>query len=520
VTLESGERFCEENDVVLLYRVVHGRVPESTAVIEEAKSQPLTGFVRSALSCREFEESVVSGLANRRGIPHLRLSARPTRDEVSWLLPHIELGPDTLAKLGSAQSWEDFFRLLFADATFRRWVPALRDTALLQELPRRFQGPRIATTEEPVGLESGLPRRRRRDRERSDDLVIVTGMHRSGTSLCANVIGLLGVDMSDEIEPTADNPAGHWERPELIQFHDRVLRTFGRGWYDLNHGLHLPPDWLSEPAVQEQKEEIEDWVDARLLGSGRLHGFKDPRAARLLALWDQICADLRLSPRYVFCVRHPALVARSLARRDGIGAPDAAYRWMVYNSDAVRSLGDRRVCIVPFDEWFVDSGRLLDRLASFLGVSVALDSPILRDLIMRAIDPGLRHDEAPPKSDTLATELYRHLVESAPFNGFSVAAREASKAFLAVDDFMQPVLEAALFERSPVGKKPASPASGESYDADLVRLAARLAANLKLHSEALGSVLEKLELQSKRSTSVEATQQQPNGGAVASHNGG
>jgi hypothetical protein len=298
-----------------------------------------------------------------------------------------------------------------------------------------------------------------------------------------------------------------------------VLRAFGRGWYDLNHGLHLPPDWLSEASVQAQKEEIEDWVDAMLLGSGSPQGFKDPRAARLLALWDQICADLRLTPRYVFCVRHPALVAQSLARRDGIGAHDAAYRWMVYNSDAVRSIGDRRVCIVPYDEWFVDSSGLLHRLASFLGVSGALDSPILRDLIMRTIDPGLRHDAAPPKSDTLATELYRHLVESAPFDGFSVAAREASKAFLAVDDFLQPVLEAAFFERDPVGKEPASPASGEFYDADTVRLAARLAANLKLHSEALGSLLEKLELQSKRSTSIEATPQQLNGGAVAPHNG-
>ena len=49
-------------------------------------------------------------------------------------------------------------------------------------------------------------------------IILVLGMHRSGTSLCSHLLSALGVDMSDKIPgpgnpaPTPDNPRGHWER--------------------------------------------------------------------------------------------------------------------------------------------------------------------------------------------------------------------------------------------------------------------------------------------------------------------
>jgi hypothetical protein len=170
---------------------------------------------------------------------------------------------------------------------------------------------------------------------------------------------------------------------------------------------------------------------------------------------------------------------------------------MVYNSGAVRSLGDRKLCVVPYDEWFVDSSLTLGRLASFLGLQRCCDDPTLKDLMIRTIDPGLRHDAPPTEAETVATALYRHLVESAPSGRFSAAARQASEAFAAVDEFMQPMLNSAYAERSLVEPQPDSAQSGRSYDVDRVRLAGRLAANVKLYTEALESVLDKLEFDSR-----------------------
>ncbi len=499
MTVEGGEKLCDESDVVMHYRIIVGRDPESAAVIEAAKRQPLTRFVRSGFLSGEFQDNVIFKLANGRPLPHERISARPTLDQISWLIQHLELGPDTLKNLDSVGSWTDLFRFLFTDVNFRRLVPALRDTDLLQELPRGLLRQRISAVEESERLEQEVPQRHRRDRDVSGDMVIVTGMHRSGTSLCASLISLLGVDISDEIEPTADNPSGHWERPELVQLHDRVLRTLGRSWHDPGHALALPPEWLSQQEVQALKDDIEGWLEAKLDTSARPLGFKDPRVARLVALWDQICAELGLNPRYVFCVRHPAQVIRSMTRRDAISAQEAAYRWMVYNSDAIRSLGDRKVCIVPYEEWFGDRNGLLRRLASFIGADGATVSSNLEDVVAGIIDRGLRHDAPPAAADTIVTALHRHLLDCAQADRFSSATREMANTFAAVHDFLQPMLNSAYAQRAPVDNTPTLASGGVSYDMDAARLAGRIAANIKLHTEALSTLLDNLRLQSRPS---------------------
>ena len=45
MTAVGGEKLCEESDVVAHYCVILGRDPESAAVVDEAKRQPLTRFV-------------------------------------------------------------------------------------------------------------------------------------------------------------------------------------------------------------------------------------------------------------------------------------------------------------------------------------------------------------------------------------------------------------------------------------------------------------------------------------------
>jgi hypothetical protein len=65
---------------------------------------------------------------------------------------------------------------------------------------------------------------------------MVLGMHRSGTSLCSHVLSALGLDMADNKAPpghdgpSEDNPLGHWERWEIVEFHDRILQFFNR-WF-------------------------------------------------------------------------------------------------------------------------------------------------------------------------------------------------------------------------------------------------------------------------------------------------
>lgn len=109
MTVEGGEKLCDESDVVMHYRIIVGRDPESAAVIEAAKRQPLTRFVRSGFLSGEFQDNVIFKLANGRPLPHERISARPTLDQISWLIQHLELGPDTLKNLDSVDRGRIYF---------------------------------------------------------------------------------------------------------------------------------------------------------------------------------------------------------------------------------------------------------------------------------------------------------------------------------------------------------------------------------------------------------------------------
>src|SRR6516162_4401524 len=74
-------------------------------------------------------------------------------------------------------------------------------------------------------------------------IVIVLGMHRSGTSLCSHILSALGVDMADDVGVDVGNDKGHWERWEIVEFHERILGFFNRGYSGGFHDFALPVAW-------------------------------------------------------------------------------------------------------------------------------------------------------------------------------------------------------------------------------------------------------------------------------------
>src|SRR5204863_4022557 len=87
-------------------------------------------------------------------------------------------------------------------------------------------------------------------------LVLVLGMHRSGTSLCSHVLSALGVDMTDDLDANATNQKGHWERSEIVAFHDRVLHLLNQRFYGPLHDFALPAAWWVQPEVVQVRREI------------------------------------------------------------------------------------------------------------------------------------------------------------------------------------------------------------------------------------------------------------------------
>ncbi len=155
-------------------------------------------------------------------------------------------------------------------------------------------------------------------------VLVISGMHRSGTSLLAALAAAADVDMGGEmVSGGRGNRRGHFEDAEFVRFHEGCLERRGAG--------PLAPPCEGVPEVSAAEEGAAWELVARRAGKAAW-GFKDPRTALFLPLWERLLAG----SCFLFLYRHPAEVALSLLRR-GIDLevqldPATAVRaWRIYN---------------------------------------------------------------------------------------------------------------------------------------------------------------------------------------------
>ncbi len=290
--------------------------------------------------------------------------------------------------------------------------------------------------------------------------LVLTAMHRSGTSLLASVVRQAGVDMGTSLmQGGPGNPRGHFEDLDFHGFHERFLDRRGVSPFAVPAG---PDGWSPDPTPAETAEARD--LAARRSG-GLLWGFKDPRAALFLDLWDGILAE----PFFLFVYRHPAEVALSLLRRglelEVQNDPRVAIRaWVAYNE---RLLAFRREhpdrCLL----WHVaGAARSLEAsveaLAARLGVP--LDHAGVGTLYHREELVGLQAREidwAPLLPEAFG--LYQRLEETADLPGADLDVRSTGER----QDASEYLLAALLRTSSP---SPAVAASTIEQRRDFVYL--------------------------------------------------
>jgi len=154
---------------------------------------------------------------------------------------------------------------------------------------------------------------------------IVTGMHRSGTSLTASLFQKVGVDIGKKLVGPADgNVKGHFENVDFVEFHKSVLRSHGIDELGCTFEKTIP--------VAAEYVEIAKRAIAQNQLPDKHWGWKDPRTALFWDFW------LKLLPEANFiCVyRSPWEVVDSLYRRGTdvslLQHPEMAVKmWLHYN---------------------------------------------------------------------------------------------------------------------------------------------------------------------------------------------
>jgi hypothetical protein len=273
-------------------------------------------------------------------------------------------------------------------------------------------------------------------------IVLVLGMHRSGTSLCSHILSALGVDMADEVGVNLGNDRGHWERWEIVEFHDRILRLFNRDYGGRFHDFAMPVAWWADPRVAEIRREIVAFLERRM--DRNYFGLKDPRTMRLLPIWHQIFNELKLAPKFVLCLRNPAQVGRSLHARDGLDPVNGEYRWLVHMIDFYRYASNFDFCTVEYEEWFDNPAATIEKLQNFLDLPWQQSESDLTLVLSGIIDPTARHDDSTHRE--ASQPLVRTLYKLAGEVGQDAAARDRIayivSQFIGFQQLQSPLLKA------------------------------------------------------------------------------
>lgn len=186
--------------------------------------------------------------------------------------------------------------------------------------------------------------------------LIITGMHRSGTSFVAELFKSAGLHIGERLFPgDADDPRGSFE--------DEDIRTLQRAMVAkaCPPGVVGWPDW----GWTEQEELNEDvWASdepamralAKQRERHRIWGWKDPRTTLLLEQWLRVLPEAR----FLFVVREPWKVAPSVQRLPSElfrTRPEASVRmWLYYNNRLLDfTKKHRERCVIMPMPWLMNT---------------------------------------------------------------------------------------------------------------------------------------------------------------------
>jgi hypothetical protein len=233
-------------------------------------------------------------------------------------------------------------------------------------------------------------------KRKDKSLVVVLGMHRSGTSAITRGLEVLGVELGDELMPPApDNEAGFFEDREINALNVELLRSLGHDWHTLApitssewKSVSIKP--LQERAMQVMRVKMRD---------RKSFGLKDPRLARVLPFWKSVFQKLDLVPRYVIAVRNPLSVAKSLESRNQISAEKSYYLWLQHVVFSILETRGSKRLVVDYDRLLDKPREELERIAKTLHLT-AVSADSLEEYRDQYLDKRLRHSRFHPKDLT------------------------------------------------------------------------------------------------------------------------
>lgn len=223
-------------------------------------------------------------------------------------------------------------------------------------------------------------------------VLVVIGMHRSGTSASTGALQCVGVQLGKKLYSGHRdiNAKGYFEHSDIADTNEEVLLKLGSSWDDV---LIKQEAWWKREELIPFAVKMRSYL-RRDFSNSLLWAVKDPRVCRLLPWWLDIFVAEGISPHFLFVVRSPDDVYLSLKRRDGFSQEKSFMLWLLHYLEA--EVGSRNYprAFVSFDHFLEDPCGELLRVERQLGLHFPVTVEAAKDCLKQFLSEDLRHHKA------------------------------------------------------------------------------------------------------------------------------
>jgi hypothetical protein len=251
--------------------------------------------------------------------------------------------------------------------------------------------------------------------------LFIIGMHRSGTSALTGALQTVGVDLGGKLYGghKGINDKGYFEHEGIADTNDVALAAMGSCWDDV---LPKPDGWWKGENLAPYTDKIRKYLRNDFAKSP-LWAVKDPRVCRLLPWWAGVMLEENIAPGYVFIVRSPASVSRSLQRRDGFSEEKSSLLWALHYLEAERFSRNAKRTFVDFDRFLETPYETLRSIENNLGITFPTPIEKAKPVLDRFLSSDLRHHKEGVTMGTsdianLAKDIHNELLRKATLSSF------------------------------------------------------------------------------------------------------
>ena len=238
-------------------------------------------------------------------------------------------------------------------------------------------------------------------------VLIVLGMHRSGTSALTGVLQNQGIKTGITVNGKgAENMKGFFENTKIQKLNKKIFKDCKVKWDSYTKVLKPKKKFL------EQGKKI---IELEFKNSN-LFVIKDPRICLLIPFWGKVFEQLDIEVKIINIIRNPLEVAESLKKRNGFLKEKSLMLWLYYVLEAEYHSRKFHRILITFNELINNHAKVLNRIFKKFNLNIQYANN-------EFLDKNLKHHNF-KIGNNLACEVYNQLLQETDDNKLNKALNE------------------------------------------------------------------------------------------------